>query len=162
MMLGALLLAASLPAPAAAAAQDPAAFVQAATQAAMLEIEAGKVAMNASTNADVKTFADRMITDHGRSSGELAVMARKKGLNVPTELDAAHARELKELRGKSAKEFDAAYAALMARHHAKALALFEANAHNADRELAAHVELTLPVLKEHRALTDNLKASLKP
>ncbi len=43
--------------------------VQAATQAALMEIEAGKLAMNASTNSDVKTFADRMITDHGRASG---------------------------------------------------------------------------------------------
>jgi putative membrane protein len=159
-MLGAMLFAASLATPAATA--DPGAFVQAATQAAMLEIEAGKVAMNASTNADVKTFADRMITDHGRSSSELAVIAKKKSLNVPTELDATHARALRALREKSAREFDAAYAGLIVEHHARAVALFEANAHNADSELAAYVELTLPVLKEHQVLTANLKASLKP
>jgi putative membrane protein len=156
-MLGAIAVAA----PASAAAPDPAAFVQAATQAAMLEIEAGKVAMNASTNSDVKTFADRMITDYGRSSAELAVIAKKKSFNVPTELDAGHAKILQELRGKSAKEFDAAYAALMVEHHARAVALFEAHAHNPDSELAAYVELTLPVLKQHQLLADGLKAGLK-
>lgn len=155
-MLGAVALATP-----AAAAPDPAAFVQAATQAAMLEIEAGKVAMNASTNSDVKSFADRMITDHGRSSAELAVIAKKKSFNVPTELDAGHAKVLKDLREKSAKEFDAAYAELLVEQQAKAVALFEANAHNADDELAAYVELTLPVLKEHKLMADKLKAGLK-
>lgn len=145
---------------AAAPPTDPAAFVQAATQAGLMQVEAGKVAMNASMNAAVKTFADRMITDHGRSGGELAVIAKKKSFNVPTDLDAAHVKALKDLRAKSAKEFDAAYMALAAEEQARAVALFEANTMNQDEELAAFVALVLPVLKEHQKLANDLKASV--
>lgn len=155
-MLGALLCAGALAAPA-----EPSAFVQSATQGALLEIEAGKLAMNVSTNPAVKTFADRMITEHGRASAELAVIAKKKSISVPTDLDMAHARVLKALREKSAKDFDAAYAAQMVDDHAKALQLFEANATNKDGELAAFVELTLPVLREHQRQAESLKASVK-
>lgn len=140
---------------------DPAAFVQAATQAGLMEIEAGKLAMNASMNPEVKTFADRMITEHGRASAELAVIAKKKSISVPTDLDLGHVRKLKELREKSAKDFDAAYAAQMVEDHTKAVALFEANATSRDSELAAFVELSLPVLREHQRLAEGLKSSLK-
>jgi putative membrane protein len=140
---------------------EPAAFVQAASQAGMMEIEAGKLAMNVSTNADVKTFADRMITEHGRASAELAVIAKKKSFTVPTDLNVAHARVLKELREKSAKDFDAAYAAQMVEDHTRVVQLFEANTANKDSELAAFVELSLPVLREHKQLAEALKASLR-
>ena len=140
---------------------EPAAFVQAATQAGLMEIEAGKLAMNVSTNSDVKTFADRMITEHGRAGAELAVMAKKKSLAVPTDLNLGGVRMLKELREKSAKDFDVAYAAQMVEDHTRAVQLFEANAMNKDAELAAFVELTLPVLRDHKRLAEALKASLK-
>jgi putative membrane protein len=161
MLLGAMLCGVTMAASAPSSPPtEPAAFVQAATQAGLMEIEAGKLAMNASTNPAVKTFADRMITDHGRASAELAVIAKKKSLNVPGDLNVGQARMLKELREKSAKDFDAAYAAQMVEDHAKAVQLFEANAASKDTELAAFVELTLPVLREHRQLAEALKASL--
>ncbi len=161
-VLGAVLCGGAVAAPAPPSVPtEPAAFVQAATQAGLMEIEAGKIAMNVSTNSDVKTFADRMITDHGRASGELAVIAKKKSIAVPGDLDLAHVRMVRELREKSAREFDAAYAAQMVEDHAGAVRLFEANTGNKDGELAAFVELTLPVLKEHLRLAESLKASLK-
>ncbi len=89
------------------------------------------------------------------------MIARKKSFNVPTDIDAGQGKMLQQLRGKSAKEFDAAYATLMVEQHARTVALFEANTSNADSELAAFVELTLPVLKEHQRLAYNLKASAK-
>ncbi len=64
LMLGALPCGA---APAVAPPAQPQAFVLAATEAGLLEVEAARVAMNASTNSAVKTFADRMITDHEKA-----------------------------------------------------------------------------------------------
>src|SRR6201997_4018711 len=53
-------------------------FIKEAATSDMLEIEAAKVAQQKG-NADEKKFAERMITDHAKTSSEL------KGL-VPTEL----------------------------------------------------------------------------
>jgi putative membrane protein len=140
---------------------DPAAFVQAASQAGLLELEAARVAMNASSNPTVKSFADRMIVDHGKANAELAAIAMAKSIPVPAELDAEGARKLKALRDKSPQDFDAAYAAQMLDDHAAAVALFQANISSSDGELAAFVGRTLPVLEQHHHLAGNLKINLK-
>lgn len=144
-----------------AAPTEPRAFVSAATQAGLLEIAAGRVAMNASTNPVIKDFADRMITDHQKAGAELAAIARQKSFTVPTELDEQRAQLLKSLREKSTQDFDAAYAAQMSRHHAQAVALFQANTASPDSELAAFATKTLPVLKQHKRLADRLDTDMK-
>lgn len=140
---------------------EPKEFVAAAAQAGMMEVEAAKVAMNASKTDAVKTFADRMLTDHQLANQELATIAKKKSIPVPMELDAEHAKMLKTLRAKSAKEFDDAYAAQMVQDHQNVIKLFEPNVANPDGELAAFVAKTLPVLKEHQQLSENLRVNLK-
>lgn len=156
-LLGMLLCVAAVAAPP----TEPATFVQAATQAGLLEVASARVAMNASTNPDVKDFADRMITDHEKANAELAVIAKLKSLTVPTEVDGGQAKALKELREKSAQEFDAAYVAQAVRDHARALELFQANVRNKDAELAAFAAKTLPLLEEHKRMADALRAGLK-
>jgi putative membrane protein len=147
------------PAPAGEPTQ-PQAFVLAATEAGLMEVESARVAMNASTDARVKDFADRMITDHEKADAELAVIAKKKSITVPTQLDAERTKKLQWLRDKSVGEFDAAYAEQVVERHARTVELFRANAANADAELAAYVTRTLPVLLEHKRLADTLKGSL--
>lgn len=147
--------------PAAPPPSEPAAFVQAAAQTGLLELEAARVAMNASGNPAVKSFADRMIVDHEKANAELFAIAKARSIPVPVELDAEGARKLKALRDKSPKDFDAAYAAQMLDDHAAAVALFEANISSPDGELAAFVGRTLPVLEQHHHLAENLKINLK-
>jgi len=139
---------------------DPQAFVLAATEAGLMEVESARVAMNASTRSGVKEFADRMIADHEKIDAELAVLAKKKSITVPTQLDAERTRQLQSLREKSIAEFDAAYAAQVAEQHAHALELFRANVANPDAELAAYAARTLPLLQEHKRLADGLKGSV--
>ena len=144
----------------AAAAVEPQSFVLAATEAGLMEVESARVAMNASTNPAVKTFADRMITDHEKTDAELAVIAKKKSITVPTQLDAERTRKLQQLRDKSIEEFDAAYVGQLVERQARTLELFQSNAANADAELRAYAMRMLPVLREHKRLADALQGSL--
>ena len=50
----------------------PQTFVSEASAAGVAEIEAGKMALEKSTAADVKVFAKQMIDDHGRSTPNCA------------------------------------------------------------------------------------------
>jgi putative membrane protein len=140
---------------------EPAAFVQAAFQAGMLELEASRVAVNASSNASVKSFADRIIVDHEKANTELAALAKAKSIPLPTALDAEATRKLQALRDKPARDFDAAYATQMLDDHTAAVALFQANISSPDGELAAFVGRTLPVLEHHRHEAENLRINLK-
>jgi predicted outer membrane protein len=49
----------------------------------------------------------------------------------------------------------------MVQDHEKVIKLFEPNVANPDGELGAFAAKTLPVLKQHQQLSDNLRANLK-
>jgi len=137
------------------------AFVNAAAQAGLMEVQAAKLALNASASAAVKTFATRMVADHEKIHAELAAIAKAKQIPVPGTLDADHAKRVTSLRGLTGTSFDTAYAMQMVDDHAKAVELFQANVSQPDGELAAFAGKTLAVLQEHKRLADNLKANLK-
>jgi putative membrane protein len=137
---------------------DPSRWVEKAAQASLTEIESARLAQKRSRSPEVQTFAARMIADHGRLNEELAVVAKRKGLDVPAALDAEHRAILNELEAKSAGQFDALYSQHMVTDHASALDLFTQATQEKDRELAAFASKTLPILKEHKEMADKLAA----
>ena len=135
---------------------DPAMFVKKAALGGMTEVELGKLAQSKSQDPKIKSFADRMVKDHSKANTELAGIAKAKGLEVPTSLDAEHQAMVKGLSGKTGSEFDAAYATQMIMDHAKTVALFQGAAKNSDADLAAFAKKTLPTLKDHKKMADAL------
>ena len=140
---------------------NPENFVRAAAQDGLTEVELAKLAMQKSSNDQVKQFAQKMQRDHSQANSELENIAKAKGLSVPTKLDAKHEAMVKQLSAKSGAAFDAAYAAGMAKDHNKAVALFKAATLNKDPELAAFAKKTLPTLEDHKQLADNLHANVR-
>jgi putative membrane protein len=124
-------------------------FVIQAGYAGLAEVTLSELALTRSENAEVKAFAQRMVTDHGRNNEELQKLATAKGLALPTALDDARAESLDKLRA-AGRDFDAGYAAQMVTDHQKAVADFE-NAEGTlqDGDVRAFVSRTLPVLREH-------------
>ena len=133
-------------------------FVKKAALDGMTEVEAGKVALTKSQDPEIRSFAERMVADHGKSNKELASIAERKGLNAPKQLDPEHKEMLDTLKGKSGKDFDKAYAEHMNMDHSKAVALFESASESSDPDLAQFAKKTLPTLKEHKALAQKLPA----
>lgn len=127
----------------------PQTFVSEASAAGVAEIEAGKMALEKSTAADVKVFAKQMIDDHGKVNAELRSLAERKKLEVEDDAsltDKAKATLL-DLRDAS---FDPAYANNQVAAHEKAVELFTQAADNlTDPELQAFAKTHLPALKHH-------------
>jgi putative membrane protein len=138
----------------------PQTFVDTAAQDGMVEVGLAKLALEKTTNSDVKQFAQKMEKDHEQADDQLATIARAKGMTLPQKLDAKHEAMVKSLSGKSGKAFDQTYAEHMAKGHAKAVALFQGAAQSSDPELSAFAKKTLPTLEEHKQLADNLAASV--
>lgn len=135
---------------------EPIAFVKKAAQDGMTEVEAGKVALEKSQDPAVRSFAQKMVTDHGKANAELSSIAQSKGMDVPKQLDAEHQGMVDALSAKSGAEFDREYAQHMNMDHGKAIALFEGASKSSDAELASFAKKTLPTLKQHKQLAEKL------
>jgi len=137
----------------------PATFVKKAAIDGMAEVELGKIAASKAQDEKVREFAQKMVTDHTKANEELASIAKKKGMTVPTQLDAEHKMVLQSLNAKSGKAFDDAYSQHMNADHAKAVALFQGAVTGADPDLAAFAKKTLPTLEEHKQMAQRLASS---
>jgi putative membrane protein len=147
---------ASLAADAERSVPEPATFVKKAAQDGMTEVAAAKVALSKSQDPAIRSFAQRMVTDHSKANAELASIAKAKGLDAPKELDAEHQAMVDALSAKSGAEFDREYSSHMKMDHSKAIALFEGASKSPDADLAGFAKKTLPTLKEHKKLAEKL------
>jgi putative membrane protein len=125
-------------------------FVTKTGMGGLAEVQLANLALQKAANTDVKTFAQRMITDHGVANNELAQMATAKGLSLATELTGEHKDALDHLNGLSGAEFDKAYMKHMVEDHEKTVADFDkASTSATDSDLKAWAGKTLPTLQDH-------------
>ena len=138
------------------------AFVERAGGAGLAEVQIGTLALQKASSADVKAFAQRMVTDHSKGNEELQQLATAKGVALPAEIDGDHKAALNHLTSLSGTEFDKAYMQHMVDDHQKAVALFEGAAASAqDIELKAWATKTLPTLREHLQLAQTVSSRLR-
>lgn len=124
-------------------------FVDAATEAGIAEVVTGKLAQEKSQNAEIKTFAQQMVTDHTQANQKLGDIARKLDISVPDE--AAMTDEIKKMILEWRDEsFDKSYLNNQVDAHEKAVELFKKEAASSDKaELKAFASETLPKLEQH-------------
>jgi putative membrane protein len=123
----------------------------------MFEIASSKLVAQKG-NAEAKSFAQRMIKDHTKTTEELKGMVGKAKAKLPTAMDAEHQKKLAQLEKASGNEFNTVYASLQLQAHEEAVKLFESYASTGDdAELKAWAAKTLPALKEHLEHARKLK-----
>lgn len=126
------------------------AFMKAAAKGGELEVAMGKVAAQNATNADVKSFGERMVTDHSKANEELKSIAEKKGVTLPTK--------------KPTEKWtsDKAYIESMVKDHEKDLAEFQKEASETnDPDLKQFAEQTSKLVQEHLDLAKNTQGKLE-
>lgn len=122
----------------------------------MFEIEASRLALERAEAPAVRDFARLMLDDHGRMSQKLTAAARESGLTPPSELDAAHADKVKQLRTASGKAFDEMYVRMQRSAHEAALQLHRDYSRQGEAAaLKAVATEAVPIIQGH---LDRLKA----
>jgi putative membrane protein len=99
-------------------------FLTRASNSNLFAIEESRLALDRSGGSQVKSFARRMVDDHGKAEAELKAAAEGSGAGVPTTLDEEHQARLMALQGASAADFDKAYVADQGENHSNALTLY--------------------------------------
>ena len=154
----ALALSVSLASHGAFAASDD--FVEDASAKGVAEVEAGKLALEKGTAADVKTFADMMVKDHTAANQKLKALADKKNIDVSDNAELLDKAKAMILELRSAKSFDQAYANNQVKAHEATIEIFEDEIKNGeDAELKAFATETLPKLKAHLVEAKKLVAA---
>ncbi len=137
-------------------------FMENAAIDGMAEVEMGRMAASKATDAQVKQFAQRMVTDHSKAGDELKKLASTKGVQLPASVDKKHQKEMDDFQKKDAKKFDRDYMEMMVKEHRKDVSEFEKQSRSAkDPDVKAFASKTLPTLKEHLAMAQQIEAAVK-
>src|SRR5207249_5592683 len=108
------------------------------------------LAAGKASNAEVKSFGQRMVTDHGKANQELTEIASRKGITLPKDVDKKHMAAIDKMSKLSGAAFDKAFMTGMHKDHMKAVSAFEKEASKGqDADIKAFAAKTLPTLKEH-------------
>ncbi len=166
--LGWVVAAAQTPPPAGATAKGTAiahadrTFVQTAAEAGAAEVAMAKVAQQRGASADVKSFADRMVTDHQKAGAQLASIAASKNLMVNDKLTSKDSRELAKLQKLDGSSFDREYVKVQLGVHKDAVKLFKKESDGGkDADLKDFATTTLPTLQDHLAMVTTISKSLQ-
>lgn len=136
-------------------------FVNKAATDGLAEVELGRLATQRAARPAVRSFGERMVTDHGRANAELAALARSKGLTMPMTLDPSAQAMRDRLSSLNGADFDRAYMSEMVRDHTEDVALFERQTEvSTDPDIKAWTARSLPMLREHLALARQVNSDL--
>jgi putative membrane protein len=132
-------------------------FATKAASGGLAEIQAAQVAQQKAGSPQVKTFADRMISDHTQANTELQQIAQQEKLTLPTQ-PASHDRaSVQAMTGLTGSVFDRRYAQEEVRDHQQDVALFRQEANSGrDPALKQYAQKTLPVLRQHLQMAQAL------
>jgi putative membrane protein len=136
-------------------------FVENAVRSNMAEYELGKLAEQHAASPEVKQFAERMVSDHGKAGEELREVAQHEGTTLPDRPRHSEKREMGKLAKLGGAQFDRAYIDHMVKDHRKDVKEFQEEAQKAkDPQVKQVAEQMLPTLKEHLQMAEQAQAAL--
>jgi len=116
----------------------------------LTEIMTSQLALQKSANANVRTYAQRMIADHTKAQNELRTLASMKGVRVmlvPTSHQRLMYQKLSTLSGAA---FDKMYMTVQVMGHTETVSFFEAYLSvGRDPQALAAARKYLPVIQMH-------------
>jgi putative membrane protein len=132
-------------------------FVKEAAISDMTEIAASKLGQERG-NAQEKTFASQMITDHTKTSDELKSMVPADAkAAIPAGLDSSSQSKVDKLKDTKPDDFSSDFDSMQVSAHKDAVSLFERYAKGGDDpKLKDWAGKTLPTLQHHLEMAQDL------
>ena len=135
-------------------------FVKQAAMSDMFEIQSSQLAQQKSDDAPTKSFAQKMVADHTKTSSEVKSMVsggKLKGVELPTDMSSSQKSMLDKLKGQNGADFTKQYHSDQVSAHKDAVSLFERYGKGGDNEdLKAWANKTLPDLQMHLKMAQDL------
>ena len=131
-------------------------------QANIAEVESGKIALDKSSDAEIKKFAKMMVDDHSKGLSDVKTLAAAKGTELPDGPDAKHKAVALEFKALSGGMFDSRYVkqAGVGDHEATEKLLKKTQSEAKDADLKALAGKMLPVVQTHLQHARTLEAGM--
>jgi putative membrane protein len=137
---------------------DASGFANAVAAADLYEVESARLAADKATNAEVKSLARHIRTDHEKSTSELKSAAGTANVTVAPKLDAEKQAMLDQLKAASGADFDRLFLEQQKTAHQKALDLLQGYSSAGDNEaLKAFASKTAAAVKSHLDHANSIK-----
>jgi putative membrane protein len=135
------------------------AFITAAAQAELGEIELSRIAARSAVSPEIRSFAAKMVQEHTASNAELGQIALKENIPAPIAPDSDHMQLRDKLIALRGKNLDKAYMEAMRSDHQNMVDfLTAASATVTSDDLHNFIRKTLPVVRRHLHMAQELKA----
>ena len=134
------------------------AFALFAASSGLAEVEGARLVLKSSKSSEVRSFAEMMAREHGRSADELRKIVAPRGLALPPGPTGRHLDMVTKLSGVRPQDIDDAFVRRFGIDaHKEAIALFERHViEGKDPQLKRYAEQTLASLREHLAAAQKL------
>ncbi len=137
-------------------------FIKNASVCNEFEIESSKLALQKSSSADIKRFAQIMVDDHSKAAVKLDALLKQSDSHVKPvgKLDSKHEKLMGKLESSNGNSFNKQYISIQTDAHKEAVNLFSDYSKNGDdAPLKEFATETLPTLQAHldhvKQLSDN-------
>jgi len=131
-------------------------FMMTAAHSDQNEIQQSKMALAKGVTGMAKDMANKMIADHTKSTADLKAIATKKGVTLPTDMDAEHKAMAPAMEKLSGKAFEQQYIKQMVADHQKTANTMASHQQmTKDPALQGFITKTLPVVESHLQMAEN-------
>ena len=132
-------------------------FLTGAAEDTFAQVELAKLAVHKTSSPEVKSYSERMLSEHNKTIGEIRKLAEDKGIELPK----VPSQSLQPIKSRLDKmpggQFDSAYMAEMLKGHKAEIAVFEREQHiAADADIKSLASKTLPRLQAHLKQAENV------
>jgi predicted outer membrane protein len=142
---------------------DPSAFLIAAYQDGLEEIQLSQLALQKATDNDVRQFAQQMVDDHTMTNARIATLAQQKGISVPSAVTPEQQAAIDELARFSGTDFDKAYMDKNVIIHVKDVRQARQQSEQGrDPDVMNFAQQTLPVLASHLGTAIDIDLRIEP
>ncbi|WP_223653256.1 DUF4142 domain-containing protein [Hymenobacter psoromatis] len=125
-------------------------FMQSAAHSDQNEMQLSKLALAKGVTGMTKTYAEKMIADHTKSTAALQPIAAKAGVTLPTDMDDQHKEIAQNMQQLSGKDLQDRYLEQMeADHQITANTLVAHQQMTKNAALSSWITQTLPVVTQH-------------
>jgi putative membrane protein len=136
-------------------------FLAEAVQDAMAEIHLCELAIERTSNEEIKVFSQTMIDDHSKMGQEIEQLCSRKNIDLPKDVNSAQSSTMQQLLKLSGIEFDRQFIDHNVKEHEKNIKIFQ---HYADQERDAQIRLLAEkgakTLARHLEMAKRLGTSL--